>query len=821
MRDPEQRLVVKPQTDAGHFPQTEITHTGDFAYLHDNNSNARTFNVWTEKDGLLRVGCSTFFAGGDSNPLYPFQVFNTSGYRWQDSGGKYSTSNGSYTGSSSTTVDGTSRSGEYIEIVFGQPIQVEKFIMNVNLGGSFQNRGARTGVIAAKNYEDDSFTAVYELSGHAWNTNQDYEFFPSSSAPYRHYRFVIETLQGGTASDTASLTKWQFYGKYASTCNGAVLKTGGVVTGGVIAEAVSLGGKSSEAPLTVGKPAGGGAAMTSAASHWITNTGKNSTTQRVVTEAQSGISIYALGNILTRDYLISSSGTLQSSDRRIKTNIADVNDSSALEAFRLIKPKLYNYKDVVQQGTLPVWGFIAQEVGEVLNHSTQTRTEYIPNVYELANVFAEGTVLEFDTTKLQPGASELRLYDAGGAEQDVLIDEIIDEFTVRVSKPVDSRDRVFVFGQRVNDFTLLKKDAIWTTAAAALQQVDRELQAEKAKVKALERDARTTVRAVGAFEDVRDLIVNSSGARCALGEANAAFGIAASEGEGVCLARPGSETFLWVTDETGDRKLRVGDLVCLSDVGAGYAKRQEDDIVRASTVAKVLEACDFTQPHVSVKRVKTEEKDIVTYVKTLVVTREEYDALSENEREIKTVTYYGKDAWQRVAFNEYVDKWPHYDHSKYFRTVETSVDDDVYENLPENERANYSRGEDGVWTYVSTTYIETGVWETLGEDEKATYELGFFKIVVEESETAEEGYDARTRDVYKKIMGTSGASKDGFEQRTTRKEVPVLDAFGQMQYEETSETEVAYAVRHLDASGARATRHDAVNTAARIRVKVV
>ena len=320
---------------------------------------------------------------------------------------------------------------------------------------------------------------------------------------------------------------------------------------------------------------------------------------------------------------------------------------------------------------------------------------------------------------------------------------------------------------------------------------------------------------------MRDLIVNSSRARCALGEANAAFGIAAASGdEGVCLARPGSETFLWVTDETGDRKLRVGDLVCLSDVGAGYAKRQEDDIVRARTVAKVLEACDFTQPHVSVKRVKTEEKDIVTYVKTLVVTREEYDALSESG-ELDTVTYYGKDVWRRVAFNEYVNKWPDYDHSKYFRTVETTVDDDVYENLPENERANYSRGEEGVWTYVSTTYIETGVWETLGEEERATYELGFFKTVVEESETAAEGYDARTRDVYKKIIGTSDASKDGFEQRTTRKDVPVLDAFGQMQYEETEETEVAYAVRHLDASGAQATRHDAVNTAARIRVKVV
>ena len=124
------------------------------------------------------------------------------------------------------------------------------------------------------------------------------------------------------------------------------------------------------------------------------------------------MSIYAYDSIITQQSFVASGGTLQASDRRIKTNVADVNDSSALETFRLIQPKLYNYKDVVQRGSLPVWGFIAQEIGEVLNHSTQTRTEYVPNVYELGNVYAEGTVLEFDTTKLQPGIRELRLFDA-------------------------------------------------------------------------------------------------------------------------------------------------------------------------------------------------------------------------------------------------------------------------------------------------------------------------------------------------------------------------------------------------------------------------
>jgi hypothetical protein len=47
-------------------------------------------------------------------------------------------------------------------------------------------------------------------------------------------------------------------------------------------------------------------------------------------------------------------------------------------------------------------------------------------------------------------------------------------------------NQIFVYGQEVNNFHTLNKDAIWTVATAALQEVDRQLQAEKAKVVNLE-----------------------------------------------------------------------------------------------------------------------------------------------------------------------------------------------------------------------------------------------------------------------------------------------------------------------------------------------
>ena len=43
-----------------------------------------------------------------------------------------------------------------------------------------------------------------------------------------------------------------------------------------------------------------------------------------------------------------------------------------------------------------------------------------------------------------------------------------------------------MYGQQVDDFVFLKKESIWTVATSALQEVDRQQQADKAKIAELE-----------------------------------------------------------------------------------------------------------------------------------------------------------------------------------------------------------------------------------------------------------------------------------------------------------------------------------------------
>ena len=70
------------------------------------------------------------------------------------------------------------------------------------------------------------------------------------------------------------------------------------------------------------------------------------------------------------------------------------------------------------------------------------------------------------------------------------ITSIIDDKTFTIADPLDSTQisdlsQIFVFGSIVDDFHTLDKNAIFTIATAALQELDREYQATRLEVAAL------------------------------------------------------------------------------------------------------------------------------------------------------------------------------------------------------------------------------------------------------------------------------------------------------------------------------------------------
>ena len=339
------------------------------------------------------------------------------------------------------------------------------------------------------------------------------------------------------------------------------------------------------------------------------------------------VSIFARASIWTADYIISSS------DQRIKTNILDIQDDAALQTLRSIQPKTYNYKDVVSKGNSTVYGFIAQQIKEVLPDAVSTESSSIPNIYEntevstINGIYNTISFTNFDTADLDASSNVIVVKDLQNKDHTVTITEVIDNKTIRVdtdlsewmgavdasnetvipndvqtysqvildasnnvilenyditsiasmdaSDASDASDNVvgkmadltgdntidssgnyvdasgntiaainadghyidasgnyfdadgnfkdasgsligtykaewknviihgtsiFVYGQEVDDFHTLNKSAIFTVATAALQEVDRQLQAEKAKTATLESQMADLLARVTALE---------------------------------------------------------------------------------------------------------------------------------------------------------------------------------------------------------------------------------------------------------------------------------------------------------------------------------
>jgi hypothetical protein len=235
----------------------------------------------------------------------------------------------------------------------------------------------------------------------------------------------------------------------------------------------------------------------------------NSSSTNIASGANDAITIYASGNIYA-------SGLVAASDERIKKEIIDADDAECLDTLRLLKPKKYRYRDEINRGKDFVWGFIAQEVRETLPYATRLSRQAIPNIYELADVSSSNVITfsNFDTSNLEANATTIQVQTAADMEESVTIAEIIDEHTIRVEEDLSNwtgsvdetgnvvaGSQLFVYGQKIDDFVLLTKDAIWTVATAALQEVDRQQQADKLRIAELETQLASVLARVEALEN--------------------------------------------------------------------------------------------------------------------------------------------------------------------------------------------------------------------------------------------------------------------------------------------------------------------------------
>ena len=106
------------------------------------------------------------------------------------------------------------------------------------------------------------------------------------------------------------------------------------------------------------------------------------------------------------------------------------------------------------------------------------------------------TIPDFDTSTLEMDASnnlypKLKIFLDKDEKRIVNIKEIVSATQLKVETDESLPEEIFIYGQEVDNVHTIIKDKIFTTGISALQEVDRQQQADKAKIASLETQVST------------------------------------------------------------------------------------------------------------------------------------------------------------------------------------------------------------------------------------------------------------------------------------------------------------------------------------------
>jgi hypothetical protein len=173
-------------------------------------------------------------------------------------------------------------------------------------------------------------------------------------------------------------------------------------------------------------------------------------------------------------------GWANASDRRIKKDIEDINDVEGLNKILLIEPKKYNYVETCRnRGYGKIYGFIAQQIREVIPEAIILLKQIIPNIYKNCLINNKREVyysIPLDT----PVDTSIKIDDNDSYK----IKEIYDDYFV-IDKDFDANE-AFVYGYSVDDFHTLDKTYIFTLNVCATQELHRRIEAQNVVIQSHE-----------------------------------------------------------------------------------------------------------------------------------------------------------------------------------------------------------------------------------------------------------------------------------------------------------------------------------------------
>jgi len=178
------------------------------------------------------------------------------------------------------------------------------------------------------------------------------------------------------------------------------------------------------------------------------------------------------------------------SDERIKKDIVNIDSKDALIILRHIQPKTFKYIDNLKNSHNINYGFISQEIDKYFSDAISKIHEFIPNIYDFGIIKNKNTItlinvltsnFKFDNIQ-EPLYIKLLI---NNKDIIVTLKEVIDNNTFMIDEDIieeildNKENKIFVYGQKVYDFHVLEKNAIFTVTTSAVKQLDIELNMSK------------------------------------------------------------------------------------------------------------------------------------------------------------------------------------------------------------------------------------------------------------------------------------------------------------------------------------------------------
>jgi hypothetical protein len=177
---------------------------------------------------------------------------------------------------------------------------------------------------------------------------------------------------------------------------------------------------------------------------------------------------------------------IASSDIRIKKDIESFDNIDSLNKLLELKPCKYNYIDESKnKNNYKSYGFIAQELQNVIPEMVQTEQDVIPNIQKQVQYDKENKVINITFEYDIIVGKKLKIYREGYAEElTVIITEKVSDYSFKIDTELES-ENVILYGEYVDDFLTISKESLIPVVVSAVQALNNKIKTLENKIEML------------------------------------------------------------------------------------------------------------------------------------------------------------------------------------------------------------------------------------------------------------------------------------------------------------------------------------------------